>query len=70
MTILVALSVVILALIGAVLFYMNKAKQKEAEIAEVVEMMTFEREQVEQEFQDLNYELFGLHCQYKKRFTL
>nr|MBP8023411.1 hypothetical protein [Paludibacter sp.] len=58
-TILVALSVVILALIGAVLFYMNKAKQKEAEIAEVVEMMTFEKEQVEQEFQDLNYELSG-----------
>ena len=58
-TILVALSVVILALIGAVLFYMNKAKQKEAEIAEVVEMMTFEKAQVEQEFQDLNYELSG-----------
>ena len=37
MTILVVLSVVILALIGAVLFYMNKAKQKEAEIAEVVD---------------------------------
>ena len=58
-TILVALSVVILLLIGAVVFYMNKAKQKEGEIAEVVEMMTFEKEQVEQEFQDLNYELSG-----------
>lgn len=57
--ILVVMSVVILALIAAVVFYMNKVKQREAEISEVVEMMTFEKEQVEQEFQDLNYELSG-----------
>lgn len=57
--ILIVLSVVILALIAAVVFYMNKAKVKEAEISEVVEMMNFEKEQVEQEFQDLNFEISG-----------
>lgn len=55
----VVLSVVILALIGAVIYFINKSNKKEAEIAEVVEMMNFEKQQVEQEFQELTYEFSG-----------
>jgi Fe2+ transport system protein B len=46
------LTVIILALAALVVYFFSKNKQKDAEIAEVIEMMTFEKEQVEREFQD------------------
>lgn len=58
-------SVLIVALIAGLIYFMSKAKQKEAEIAEVVEMMNFEKEQVEQEFQDLTYEFAGYSANIK-----
>ena len=59
LVLIIVLSVVIVGLITGLVFFISKAKQKEAEIAEVVEMMNFEKEQVEQEFQDLTYEFAG-----------
>lgn len=53
------LSAVIIALIIAVIYFINKAKEKEQEVAEVAEMMVFEKEQVEREFQDLTTEFDG-----------
>lgn len=53
------LIVVILALIVTVFYLINRTKEKEAEIAEVVEMMNFEKEQVEREFQDMATEFDG-----------
>jgi DNA repair exonuclease SbcCD ATPase subunit len=49
----------ILALIIAVIYLINSTKEKEAEIAEVVEMMNFEKQQVEREFQDMATEFDG-----------
>jgi len=56
---LIILSVVILALIGVVIYLINRTKEKETEIAEVVEMMNFEKQQVEREFQDMATEFDG-----------
>lgn len=50
---------VILALIVTVFYLINRTKEKETEIAEVVEMMNFEKEQVEREFQDMATEFDG-----------
>lgn len=49
---LVALGIVVVVLI-------NKNKEKDKEVAEVVEMMTFEKQQVEREFQDMATEFDG-----------
>ena len=57
--ILSVLSAIIIALIIAVIYFINKAKEKEQEVAEVAEMMVFEKEQVEREFQDLTTEFDG-----------
>lgn len=54
-----AVGVVIIILIIAVIYFANKAKTKEKEVAEVTEMMTFEKEQVQQEFQNLTTEFDG-----------
>jgi len=56
---LTVLSVVIVVLIIAVVYFVKRANDKEKEIAEVVEMMSFEKEQVEREFQDLTTEFDG-----------
>lgn len=53
------LSAVIIALIIAVIYFINKANEKEQEVAEVAEMMVFEKQQVEREFQDLTTEFDG-----------
>ncbi len=50
---------VILLLIIAVIYFVNKSNQKEKEIVNVVQMMNFEKEQVEKEFQDLTTEFDG-----------
>lgn len=50
---------VVLALVIAVILLVNKNKEKDKEVAEVVEMMTFEKQQVEREFQDMATEFDG-----------
>jgi len=57
--IITAASVIILILGFAVVYFMRKASQKEAEVAEVVEMMNFEKEQVQKEYANLNQEFEG-----------
>lgn len=49
----------IMALVGLVLFFVNKNKQKDKEMVEMIEMMNFEKEQVEREYQDLTTEFDG-----------
>ncbi|MDD3079496.1 MAG: hypothetical protein PHH37_10395 [Paludibacter sp.] len=58
-TILSVFIVVIVALIIAVIYFVNKANQKEKDLQAVAEMMTFEKEQVEHEYQDLATEFDG-----------
>lgn len=53
------LSVVIIALIAAVIYFRNKSKEQEQVTVEVAEMMVFEKQQVEREFQDLTTEFDG-----------
>jgi hypothetical protein len=54
--ILIVLSVVVLLLIGTVIFFVQMNKQKDAEMSEVVEMMNFEKEQLEKDYSDLALE--------------
>lgn len=51
--------VVFLGLIGTIIYLINKNKETEAEVVEVVEMMNFEKQQVEREFQDMATEFDG-----------
>jgi hypothetical protein len=52
-------AVVIVLLAFAVFYFVRKANQKEAEVAEVVEQMNFEKQQVEKEYSNLNQEFEG-----------
>lgn len=52
-------SVIIVALIFAVFYFVHQSKQKEAEVAEIVEQMSFEKEQVEKEYTDMNQQFDG-----------
>ncbi len=52
-------ALVIIALGIAVFYFINKANEKEKEVAEVIEMMNFEKQQVEKEFSDLTIEFDG-----------
>jgi acetolactate synthase small subunit len=54
-----AASVIVMLLGFAVFYFMRKASQKEAEMAEVVEQMNFEKEQVQKEYANLNEEFDG-----------
>ncbi len=54
-----SLGAAVLILIITVFYLINRTKEKEAEIAEVVEMMNFEKQQVEREFQDMASEFDG-----------
>lgn len=54
--ILIALAII---LIGTVLLVIKQNKDKDKELSEVVEMMTYEKEKVAQEFQDLTFEFDG-----------
>jgi vacuolar-type H+-ATPase subunit I/STV1 len=59
--IVIILSVIVVIILAFVAIYFNnKAKEKDAEMAEVVEMMNFEKQQVEKEFTDLNSEFSGI----------
>ena len=59
LTIIIVAAAVIAALTIAVFYFVHKANEKEKEMAEVVQMMNFDKEQVEKEFSDLNSEMDG-----------
>ena len=48
-----------LILLAAVFFFWQKSKTTETEMAEMVEMMTYEKEQLEQEYADVSVEMEG-----------
>lgn len=53
-------AIVLIAILGIVSFYFfRQMKVKEAEMNEMVEVMNFEKEQVEREFEALNFEFDG-----------
>jgi hypothetical protein len=58
-TIITVATAIIIILGIAVMYFMRKANQKEAEMAEVVEQMNFEKQQVEKEFSNMNQEFAG-----------
>ena len=49
----------ILGLVATVFFFWQKSNQTEVEMAEMVEMMTYEKEQLEQDYTDLSVEMEG-----------
>lgn len=57
--VLIVSAVVIAILTIAVIYFVRKASQNEKEMAEVVEMMNFEKEQLQNEYSDLNVEFGG-----------
>jgi len=57
--IMIAGALIIIGLAFAVFYFIRQAKQKEAEVAEIVEQMNFEKQQVEKEFTDMNQEFDG-----------
>lgn len=59
LTIIIVAAAVIAALTIAVFYFVHKANEKEKEMADVVQMMNFDKEQVEKEFSDLNSEMDG-----------
>jgi len=58
--ILVVAIVSIAVAIGAVLFMMNKLKQKDVEMEEMVEQMEYEKEELENEYADVAIEMEGI----------
>lgn len=58
-TIIIILAAIVLLLAAAVIFYFNENKEKEEEMSAVVEMMTYEKQKVEQEYIDLTFEFDG-----------
>jgi hypothetical protein len=59
LTIISAATAIIIILAFAVFYFVRKANQKEAEVAEIVEQMNFEKEQVQKEYSNLNQEFEG-----------
>lgn len=57
--IIIVLVLIMLALAGIGYYFYNDSKQKESELAEVVEMMNLEKERVEDEYVDLTYQFDG-----------
>ncbi len=57
--IIIALAAFVIVLLIVVFYFVNQNKAKDEEMAEVIEMMTYEKEKVEQEFQDLTFEFDG-----------
>ena len=53
-------SVIIIILAFVVFYFVRKANQKDVEMAEVVQMMNFEKEQVQKEYANLNQEFDGI----------
>ena len=59
LTIISAATAIIIIMAFAVFYFVRKANQKEAEVAEIVEQMNFEKEQVQKEYSNLNQEFEG-----------
>jgi len=59
LTVISIATVIIILLAFAVFYFVRKAKQKEVEVAEIVEQMNFEKEQVQKEYSTLNSEFEG-----------
>ena len=59
LTIISVAAAIIVALAIAVFYFVHKANEKEKEMTEVVQMMNFDKEQVQKEFSDLNSEMDG-----------
>lgn len=59
LTIITAATIIIIVMAFAVFYFVRKANQKEAEVAEIVEQMNFEKEQVQKEYSNLNQEFDG-----------
>lgn len=57
--VIIILALVILALVGIGYYFYNDSKQKEIELTEVIEMMTQEKDRVEDEYVDLTYQFDG-----------
>ena len=56
----ITIAAVIVEILGiAVIYFVRKANQKDAEMAEIVEQMNFEKQQVEKEYSNLNQEFSG-----------
>lgn len=56
----ITVAAVIIAILGiAVIYFVRKANQKEVEMAEVVEQMNFDKQQVEKEYSNINEEFGG-----------
>ncbi len=59
-SLLLIIAIVLIVIMGIVsLYFFRQVKVKEAEMNEMVEVMNFEKEQVEREFEELNYEFDG-----------
>jgi hypothetical protein len=52
-------SIVVVILAFAAFYFMHQSHEKDTEMAEMVEQMTFEKQQTEKEYSDLNLELNG-----------
>jgi predicted transcriptional regulator len=59
LTIITTATVIIIVMAFAVFYFIRRANQKEAEVAEIVEQMNFEKEQVQKEYSNLNQEFEG-----------
>ena len=59
LTIITTATVIIIVMAFAVFYFIRRANQKEAEVAEIVEQMNFEKEQVQKEYSNLNQEFDG-----------
>jgi hypothetical protein len=57
--IIITVAILLVILTVAVIYFVNKSNQKELEMAEMVEQMNFEKEQVEKEFSDMSIEFDG-----------
>lgn len=58
--IIIAVAAVVIAALGiAVIYFVRQAKLKDAEMAEVVEQMNFEKQEVEKEYSNINQEFSG-----------
>jgi len=59
LTIITAATAVIILMAFAVFYFVRKANQKEAEVADIVAQMNFEKEQVQKEYSNMNQEFEG-----------
>ncbi len=65
-TIFIIIAVVVLLALGvAVVYFVNQSQQKDQEMAEMVEQMNFEKEQIEKDYSDLALDYDGYTCNIK-----